>query len=704
MKIFKQITVRLDYAMRRALHLLRRTIYSYRQHGFSVTAKKITEQLSSRFQANHVTPIERVSAEDLSRFKPSRKPKVSVIIPVFNKWEITHLCLAALYRNTDSELIEVIVVDDASADQTQRVLHDQTFATYVRLDSNQGYIAACNAGTKKANGEFICFLNNDTEVQKDWLTSMLCIYEQHKKTGAVVAQLLYPNGRLQEAGGVIFSDGSAWNYGKNRDPYHPRYQYVRECDYGSGACLLLKKELFDQVGGFDTLYSPAYYEDTDLAMKIRALGLRVLYQPKARILHVEGGTAGVDESQGHKQYQSANALKFAEKWKNDLAAFPSSKEVNDIDEFSHWRSKRNVLWIDSSLPFPGRDAGSLRAYELCKAMIDLGCHIEFFADDRSAAPTSLDWLQQAGVLVWTKEQTPAAPAFIRENGHRYSHIIVSRHFVFHSWLKLLKQYAPQAKLIFDTVDLHGLREHRENIINKKATDLHLNSSLDQEINLINVADETWLVSAAEYDFLSKRIAASDIANKVRIISNTHHISQQHPIFDQCQDLLFVGNFRHSPNRDGIMWFCENVWALVKKRLTEIQCNVVGDYLSPTDTELLKSRGIQYCGPQDDIEFSLRSHRINIAPLRFGAGVKGKITQSLAHGLPVVTTSIGAEGIPEAEKAMLIEDGPDAFANAICELYQNEQKWRALQSEGLRIAEAYFSPDAAKKNLKAALGL
>src|SRR5690606_31038475 len=112
-------------------------------------------------------------------------------------------------------------------------------------------------------------------------------FDADPEVGLVGAQLLYPDGRLQEAGGVVFSDGSAWNYGRFESPSDPRYAYLRDVDYASGAALAIPRALFLQLGGFDTRYAPAYYEDTDLAFAVRGAGRRVVYQPAARVVHDE---------------------------------------------------------------------------------------------------------------------------------------------------------------------------------------------------------------------------------------------------------------------------------------------------------------------------------------------------------------------------------------------------------------------------------
>ncbi|PYL40519.1 MAG: glycosyl transferase, partial [Verrucomicrobia bacterium] len=167
-------------------------------------------------------------------------------------------------------------------------------------ETNSGFITSCNRGAEAARGKYLVFLNNDTIVRQGWLTALLDTFAQEQRAGIVGSKLLYPDGRLQEAGGIIWRDATGWNYGKFDDPQKPEYNYLRDVDYCSAAALMIPKSLFASVGCFDSRYTPAYYEDTDLAFKIRAAGYRVLYQPLSEVIHYEGATGGTDLSTGAK--------------------------------------------------------------------------------------------------------------------------------------------------------------------------------------------------------------------------------------------------------------------------------------------------------------------------------------------------------------------------------------------------------------------
>src|SRR5262249_10340775 len=215
------------------------------------------------------------------------RPLVSIVIPVWNELEFTRRCLAAIQKTTQQPY-EIIVVNNGSTDGTTEYLNQLTGKVkVVNHPENVGFVQGCNSGAKEARGKYILLLNNDTEPQTGWLEALVETLEADETVGAVGAKLIYPNGKLQEAGGICFQDGTAWNFGKHDDPDKPEYSYLREACYCSAACLLVRRDLWEKIGGFDERYSPAYWEDTDLAFSIRNLGYRVMFQPRSKVVHHE---------------------------------------------------------------------------------------------------------------------------------------------------------------------------------------------------------------------------------------------------------------------------------------------------------------------------------------------------------------------------------------------------------------------------------
>jgi len=251
-------------------------------------------------------------------FKKVTNPLVSIIIPAHNNWEYTYSCLYSVLHNTGGMAYEVIVADDASGDETKNILDHVSGIRVVRNGENLGFLRSCNKAAQEASGKYLLFLNNDTNVQQRWLSDLVDLLERDGGVGMAGSKLVYPDGRLQDAGGIIWSDGSCWIYGRWDDPDKPKYNRTADADYVSGACMIIRKELWEDIGGFDERYSPAYYEETDLAMEVRKRGFRVAYEPASVVVHFEGVSCGRDEKQDTKRFQVINREKFLRKWETVL--------------------------------------------------------------------------------------------------------------------------------------------------------------------------------------------------------------------------------------------------------------------------------------------------------------------------------------------------------------------------------------------------
>jgi len=672
--------------------LVRRGLASLRTRGWRHSWERVKLQFTRRPALLH-SPL---LAADLSPFAPlivpsAEEPQASIVIPVYGQWPHTLACLRAIAAHPPGRAVELILVDDASPDGT--LVHAAHIAglRVVARPANGGFIAACNDGAAAARGRFLVFLNNDTVPQPGWLDALLDTFDLHPDTGLAGAQLLYPDGRLQEAGGVVFADGSAWNYGRFESPEDPRFAYVREADYISGAAIAIPRALFNRVGGFDTRYAPAYYEDTDLAFAVRAAGLRVRYQPAARVVHDEGTTAGTDTASGPKAAQVRNQSVFARHRAPDLATQLAPGTVPTPATLH--RDRRQVLVVDATTPRPDRDSASLRLYNLMRLLVEEGAHVVFLAADLAHGGRHTAALQALGVEAWYAPYARRLPAWLHEHAHRFDTVMVSRHYVMRELLPLLRAHAPQARLVFDSVDLHFLREARTaRLAGDAALSRNAARTRAQETEVVSRCDVTVVVSADEAHLLASEVPGA----RVEVLSNVHEVAGAGLPFGQRRDLVFVGGFGHPPNADAVKWFCEDVFPLVRERLPEVRFHCIGVDPPPAIQALAGQEGVLIHGHVPDLSPYMDGCRVAVAPLRVGAGVKGKINLSMAHGQPVVATSIAAEGMHLRDGVdVLVADDPGDFAASIVRLYGDATLWMELSLNGHANIARHFSADAAR---------
>lgn len=624
-------------------------------------------------------------------------PLASIIIPVYNQLGHTLTCLRALAASGDTTSFEVIVVDDASIDDTPRVLAGIPGLRMIRNDHNLGFIGACNAGAAKARGQFVAFLNNDTAVQSCWLDALLRTFAEHSDTGLAGSKLVYPDGRLQEAGGIVFSDGSGWNYGRFADSAHPSYNYVREVDYCSGAAIALPRALFEMLGGFDSNFAPAYYEDTDLAMRVRQHGMKVRYQPASVVVHFEGATSGIDLNSGVKAHQVTNQVKFLARWR-DVLDITHPTPGTDPQWACEHRARHRVLVLDACTPTPDRDSGSVRMLALMRLLIEEGCTVTFFSENRAHDGVYTQAMQAMGVEVWWQPWLGDLRCWLIKHGPRFNRIIGSRHYVLSPLLPLLREYAPQAQIVFDTVDLHYLREQREaELANDLAKRRIAEQTRKAELDLVRYSDLTWVVSAVEQKIISSEIPDA----RVQILSNIHVVRGPGPDFAVRNDLLFIGGYRHPPNIDAVHWLADKILPLLHASRPDIRLHLVGGDAPDSVVALGRKKGIVFHGYVPNLIPLLDSTRLALAPLRYGAGVKGKINQSLAHGQPVIATACAIEGMHLTDGVdVLVADKAEDFVAAVLRAYDDPVLWHRLSEGGLANTHAHFSFESARRVIRA----
>jgi O-antigen biosynthesis protein len=689
------LTTSLDWRKKRLRYLWNRVSGSFAQRGMRGTLARIAHEFKRRPQVDqtlHLLPLDGDVAGLVVPDSPA--PLVSIVIPVHGKLEYTVACLRSIALHGASAAFEVIVVDDASPDKTPDVLRKIQGLHVLSNERNLGFVGSCNAGARQARGDYLLFLNNDTQVTSGWLDALLQCFTEEPDCGIAGSRLVYPDGRLQEAGGWVFTDGRAWNVGRFEPRNAPAFRYRRQTDYVSGASLMIGRELFYTVGGFDDLYAPAYYEDTDLAFAVRAAGLKVFYEPDSVVVHLEGISAGTDLDRGMKRYQKINQAKFVGKWRQALAGQPAPD--TSTGELWNRYTRGHVLVVDTMTPDPTRDSGSLRLCGIMNILHEEGWRVSFAPDDSRAEDPEVALLGKMGTEVLCRPWVANVPHWLRQHGKELTAVILSRHTVAGQYAAIVRRYAPQATLIFDTVDLHFLREQRAAELSGNATMIRQSEvSRRSELALIEQSDVTFVVSPHERELLAAELPGA----RVELLSNIHDVHGRKLAYAGRRDLVFIGGYGHPPNSDAMNWMASELLPALRAAIPDMRIHVLGDIPDAARRELAAA-GLDVHGRVAELAPWLESCLASIAPLRFGAGVKGKINMAMSYGVPVVATPVAVEGMSlRDEHDVLVANDAAAFVTAVMRLREDEALWNRLSEGALANVKRYFSRDAAHDVLR-----
>ena len=608
------------------------------------------------------------------QFKKPETPLVSIIIPVYNQFDYTYKCLDSILKNSGDVSYEVIIADDNSNDFTVQIEKRVHNVVVVRNEKNLRFLRNCNHAAQYARGSYILFLNNDTQVQDNWLQPLLDLIVKDSLTGMVGSKLVYADGWLQEAGGIVWNDASAWNYGNRKNPGDPEYNYVKEADFISGACIMIKKKLWDSIGGFDEEFAPAYYEDVDLAFEVRRQGYKVLYQPLSVVVHFEGISNGTDISSGQKSYQVANKEKFYKKWKDVLEKenFPNGENVFLAKD--RGRFKKHILVIDHYVPHFDKDAGGRGTFMYLKLFKDMGMHITFIGDNFFKHEPYTTILNQEGIeILYGPHYLKNYQQWIKENGKFIDYVYLQRPHISVKYIDLVKE-CTNAKIIYYDVDLCHVREMRQYEITKDEALLKSAEKWKEiEFGLIEKADVVHVVGSYEEEYLKGYFPDKKIRN-IPLYIYPDIKQGVNKDFDRRKDLLFVGGFGHPPNEDAVLWFAQNVFPKILMEYPDVKWYIVGAK-PPESVQGLTDEHIIVKGFVSDEELDdLYSRcRLDIVPLRYGAGVKGKVLEAIYNQIPLVTTSVGAEGLSKEEDAYWMVDDAETMAELIINIYSNKDE-------------------------------
>jgi GT2 family glycosyltransferase/glycosyltransferase involved in cell wall biosynthesis len=669
---------------------------------YALAAEKAALATAGVLNPAELSPQVQTLVESIQRNYPpihvedSERPLISIIIPVYNKFDLTYQCVKSIQQHGAEITYEIVIVDDCSRDET--LLASFAFSGAVRLvrnSSNRGFVRTCNRGFEASRGEYVVFLNNDTQVKPRWLDELYETLQRDPKIGIAGSKLLFPDGRLQECGGIVWRLGDGWNWGRDQDPSDPRFCYMRDSDYVSGAALMIKASLFKELGCFDDYYAPAYYEDTDLCFKVRRQGYRTVVQPASEIIHFEGVSAGTSVTgTGMKRFQAVNHRKFFDRWRDTLAAHRFNGELPELEAERSVRQR--ALIIDDSVPEPDKDAGSNAIFQHILALQRLGYKVTFIPGDNMAKidPYTAE-LQRRGVECLYHPYYFSVEDVFRKRPVPFDLVYLHRYSNASKYGGMIRQHFPKARILYNVADLHFLRMERQAEIE---SDPVLRQKAEQmrrlELGAMFFVDCVIVHSATEAELLAKLAPQID----VQVIPWTVEPREIAPSNTARPAIAFVGGYRHPPNVDAAKWAVQSLMPALRKEAPGIELLLVGSHM-PAEVSALAERDVVPLGYVPSLDHVFEQVRLTIAPLRYGAGLKGKVLESFAAGIPCVMTTIAAEGLelPEPLQSLVVDEAQDIAAR-IAKLCRDDAEYRRI----VEACKAYMSANYSAQRIDALL--
>lgn len=633
----------------------------------------------------------------------SSHPVVSIVLVFFNKAEHSFSCLKSILELSQEEKeaieLEVLIVDNVSTDDTSKLLSKLTGPRILSPGSNLGFLKACNLAAREARGEYILLLNNDAVLTPGSLKAALKVFSQ-KNVGAVGGRIILPHGRLQEAGNILFQDGSCVGYGRERNPFDPEFLFQRDVDYVSGVFLLTPRQLFLELGGFDEVFIPAYYEETDYCVRLWKKGFRVVYEPRCVVVHYEFGSSSA--AAAAFQLMQVNREKFLKKHFDYLQVKPKPTSEQLFHRSS--TQKKRILYIEDRPPHLYFGAGLPRANMILDFLVQWGYDVTLYPLYYPYEP----WDEVYSDVPHTVEvMNGFGPrelrAFYTERRNYYDKILISRP---HNMKIALEEIGDllqkdQDKIIYDA---EAFFSAREDIQVQVLESNFRNWREKEELNLTRFARAIVSVSPKEAE-----VFRSKTSKPVYVVGHGNDIHPSQNSFQDRKHFLIVGaiHAHPSPNSDGLFWFLKNVFERLRTELgSEGELWVVG-YNAMRDDSVFQNlpAGVRLFGRVPSLEEYFNSCRVNIVPTRFAAGIPQKLFDATAAGIPSVCTPLIATqmGWQDGSEALVADwQNPDDFYQKCIRLYRDEKLWDRLRLTSLDYMKKNSSRAVFERSLSEAL--
>jgi GT2 family glycosyltransferase len=622
-------------------------------------------------------------------------PDVSIVLVLFNQAELTFACLSSIVETLSDAAfgVEVVIVDNASTDDTGALLDQVEGAVVIRNRSNLHFLRAVNAAARQATGRTILLLNNDAQLLPGALAAALRTLDADPAIGAVGGRIILPDGTLQEAGSIIWRDGACSGYARGDDPASPDVMFQRDVDYCSGAFLLTPAALWREMGGFDERFAPAYYEETDYCVRLWEGGHRVVYDPDAAILHYEFGSSTA--SGDALRLQAANHAVFVAQHGEWLTGqFPASP-LNLLPARTARGTRPRILVLEDRVPKVELGTGYPRANRLLHELVEAGADVTFFPMFRHYETwrTIRAALDKRIEVLWRAEAPQLRDYLLARRG-QFDAVLVCRP---QNMRALMDAIGPErsllggATLLYDAEALFAAREmQRRSADGEVFTDLDRHRMIAEEVSLTRMASAVISVSPAEQGVLEDYGA-----REVHLLG---HALDDRPIpttYGERDQVVFLGAIGddNAPNADAVRWFAAEILPGLRSQLgqPELRLTVIGRNSADT-VSALDGDTVDLVGMVEELPPALARARILVVPTRYAAGIPHKVHQAAMLGIPTVVTSLIASQLGWQDGGeLLVADDPARFADACVRLYRDEALWQQVRAAALDRARLDCAP-------------
>jgi len=634
-------------------------------HYYSIVAPGAPANLEIERRKGYRSALRQFFNSGQSLSWPQGSRRISIIVVASRAPELTLRCLRGLLGL--SLHVEVIIVDSGGPREASRLLQRLEGVTIRRQRKSRSAWAAYTEAARAATTDHVLFLSSEAEVVPGSLEAALMTLESGDNIGAVGGRLVLPHGKLKEAGGIIWRDGSLTGYGSGDDPQSPQYMYVRDVDYCSDAFLLTRRKLFLNFASSTA---------EDYCVRLRTIDKRVVYDPRV-VVNIE--SARIPRT---KQYSTA--------------------DVRLLDARSASRPRQKILVLDDRVPHFRHGAGFPRAVELVRTLEELGNFVTFY-------PVTIpheDWLEVYEDIPRTVEVIAGwgiarLREFIRQREGFYDHIVVSRPHNMQTFRTAMwnnGSWSTSARVIYDAEAIFSFREaEQRRLAGEEVGEDEVARLLSEEMALTKGVHAVFSVTDKERD----HFRAYGVATACTL-GHTVPLNPTPRSFGERSGLLFVGAMTGLPNRDAVLWFAREIWDSVRSSIGgQVSFRVVG---AQPPAEIARISGIEALGQVSDLTPVYDSSRIFVAPSRLAAGIPIKVQTAAANGLPVVCTSILAEELEwRHEVELLVADDPQEFAKCCLRLYSDEALWQRLRTNALERVARECSHEVFAGTLARALG-